>query len=129
MRKTIRLAVFSILCLTSCEDILEVPDISNEQVGLLAPSQGSTVTDSTVHFNWDSVMGTDAYLVQIANPSFENANQFVLDTLVVVDSTFVGSRITKTLSNGDYEWRVKAQNSAFDTEFSTSGFTVYVSMD
>ncbi|UJH68665.1 hypothetical protein [Allomuricauda sp. SCSIO 65647] len=108
----------------SCEDILEVPDISGQQVELLAPSEGSVVTDSIVNFNWNGVNDADSYLVQVATPDFENAAQLVLDSVMVIDSTFVGTRISKQLSNSTYEWRVKAQNSGFETEFSISGFTV-----
>lgn len=109
---------------TACEDIFEVTDISNEQVQLLAPTNESVVTDSIVNFNWNGIEEADAYLVQIATPNFEAASQIVLDTVITIDSTFVGSRISKQLSDDTYQWRVQAQNSAFSTEFSTNGFTV-----
>ena len=60
MRYTLFLVIVVALFFASCEDILEVPDISSQQVELLAPSQGSVVTDSTVNFNWNGVSDADA---------------------------------------------------------------------
>ncbi len=117
------MAVFC-LGLCACEDILEVPDISNQQVTLLAPLNGTVVNDSVVRFSWGEVMDTEGYVVQVARPTFENAAQFVIDTTIVIDSTFVGARLSTTLSNATYEWRVKAFNSGFETEFFSSRFEV-----
>lgn len=124
MRYWILFLSFTVLFLGACEDILEVPDISDQQVELLAPSPGSVVNDSIVNFNWNGVADAEAYSVQIATPNFENAAQLVLDSLVVIDTTFVGTRISKQLSNRAYEWRVQALNSGFETGFTVSGFTV-----
>ena len=62
----------------SCSDILEVPDISNQQITILAPLEGSTITANSVNFNWDSLEDIDNYHLQVATPGFDNANQFVL---------------------------------------------------
>ena len=108
----------------ACEDILEVPDISDQQVQLLAPLNGSVVNDSIVRFSWSGVADAEGYKLEVARPNFENAAQLVVDTLMVIDSTFVGTRLTTKLSNDSYEWRVKAFNSGFETDFSNSGFQV-----
>ncbi|TDS20873.1 hypothetical protein DFQ03_0129 [Maribacter caenipelagi] len=118
------LLVGSIVFLASCEEILEVPDISEEEVVLLAPSDSSVVTQTEINFTWQEVFEATSYHVQIAQPSFTNASQIVADTLVVVDSTYIGSKITRTLLNNSYEWRVKAQNSDFETPYTTNSFTV-----
>ncbi|MEX0290065.1 MAG: hypothetical protein AB3N14_13225 [Flavobacteriaceae bacterium] len=110
-----------------CEDILEVPDISKETVTLLAPKNNTTVEDSQVTLSWTEVAEADAYLVQLATPNFENASQLLLDSLVVVDSTFVAPRVTKTLDNNMYEWRVRAANSGYQTEYSSGNFSVEAS--
>ena len=116
--------LFLAMGIFACEEIFEVTDISNEQVQLLAPTNESIVTDSIVNFNWNGVDEADAYLVQIATPDFENAAQFVLDTLITIDSTFVGNRISKKLLDNTYQWRVQGQNSMFSTAFSSNTFTV-----
>jgi len=108
----------------SCEDVLEVTDISDQQITLLAPLDETVVTDSLVNFNWNGVNEADSYLVQIATPNFANASQLVLDSIITIDSSFVGTRTSKLLLNNSYEWRVKAFNSDFETEFSQSTFRV-----
>ena len=108
----------------ACEDILEVPDITGEEVRLLAPVNSAVVTRSNVTFSWDEVVEATQYKVQVASPNFENAAQIVLDSIVVVDSTFVGSNITTVLGDNAYEWRIKAQNSDYETLFSTGSFSV-----
>lgn len=123
MRKTILLSFF-LIGLFSCEELLEVSDISDAQVTLLAPSDQSIVTQENVSFSWDGVAEAESYLVQIAQPNFSNATQLVLDSVIVIDSSFVGTRVSKILSNNSYEWRVKALNSDFETEFTQSGFEV-----
>ncbi|MEM9001146.1 MAG: hypothetical protein AAGB24_12855 [Bacteroidota bacterium] len=126
MQKILLISIWAVFFFASCEDIIEVPDISNQQVELLAPTQGSVVTDSLVNFNWNGVDDAESYLVQIATPDFENAVQLVLDSVVVIDSTFIGTRISKELGNNAYEWRVRAQNSDFETVFSANSFSVAV---
>ena len=118
------LLVIALITLNSCEEILEVPDISAEEVILLAPSDSSVVTQTEINFTWQEVFEATSYHVQIAQPSFTNASQIVADTLVVADSTYIGSRIIRSLSNDSYEWRVKAQNSDFETPYTTNSFMV-----
>ncbi len=126
MRGIFKIAFCSILVIimSSCEDILEVVDISNKQVVLLAPTNDAIVTDSLVSFNWNGITEADAYLIQVATPNFENATQLTLDSVMVVDSTFQGTRISKALANNHYQWRVQAFNSGYETSFSTNTFSV-----
>lgn len=125
--KTIIGIFLLVVFVSGCEELLEIPDISNESVELLAPSESTIVTDSIVNFSWIEVFEATQYQVQVAVPNFENATQIVIDTTIVIDSTFLGNRIIKSLVNGVYEWRVKAINSGFETEFSSSNFEVNAS--
>lgn len=116
--------VIVVFTLSSCEELLEVRNISGERIILLAPSDSTQVTQSIVNFNWNEIVEATDYRVQVARPSFLEASQIVLDTLVAVDSTYIGPLLTKNLFDGPYEWRVKALNSDFETEFTTHSFTV-----
>lgn len=114
-----------VLGILACEDILEVPDISNQTVQVLAPVNGSVLTVNAIGLNWQEVEDATAYEIQIATPDFENATQLVLDSLVEVDSLDqVRTRIDQNLLNGNYEWRVKALNSGFETTYTVNGFQV-----
>jgi len=123
MKRTVWLWTL-VFVFVACEDIVEEPDISNQQVEILAPTNGTVVTDSLIQFSWGGIVDSDGYVLQVARPNFEEAAQFVVDTTMIIDSTFVGTRLRTKLSNDAYEWRVKAFNSGFETEYSSSEFQV-----
>jgi len=109
----------------ACEDILEVPDISGQLVNLLAPSDGSILDDNSVNLNWERVEEATGYSVQVASPNFENAAQILLDSVIEMDTLgYLPNQIRQSLFNGNYEWRVKAFNSGFETMYSSNGFQV-----
>lgn len=107
-----------ILMFISCDDILEVPDISDENVVILAPTEGSIINTNDVSFNWQTLEDAKSYQLQIASPNFAEATQIVADT------TLNGTIFSINLDAGIYEWRVKAQNSGFETTYTTAGFSV-----
>tara|TARA_R110002012_G_scaffold294098_1_gene490029 strand:- start:3898 stop:4590 length:693 start_codon:yes stop_codon:yes gene_type:complete len=109
----------------SCDDILEVDDISNQEVQILAPKEGAMIGSNTVNFNWDELGSAEAYRIQIAQPNFENASQILMDSTMVKDTLGrVITSIQKRLLNGNYQWRIRASNSGFQTAYATFGFTV-----
>lgn len=122
MKKTL----YFILCVFSlyaCEEIVSVPDISEEFVEVLAPVDGSVLTSTEVIFSWSEIDFADQYQVQIAQPSFLGANQVVLDTLVG-DSLQSLRSFSKTLTPNDYEWRIRGLNSNFETFYSLLSFRI-----
>ena len=102
----------------ACDDIIEVVDISNETVTILAPKDQVVLQASNVTFSWEPVQDAEMYHVQVATPSFDGASQIVLDTMVTK------TNITKTLEVNDYEWRISAQNSDYATVYVTQGFSI-----
>lgn len=104
--------------LLSCEEIIGEEDISEAQLVLTAPSNGATLTETDITLSWELLKGADHYHIQIATPSFEGALQVVKDSVLAGNSLFVA------LTPNAYEWRVKAVNSAFETEFSTGAFSI-----
>lgn len=113
------------LLVLGCEDILEVPDISDQTVPILAPVNGSVLTTNAVGLNWERIEDATGFRVQVATPNFENATQLVLDSLVEVDTLDnVATRIDQNLFNGNYQWRIKAVNSGYETAYNVSDFQV-----
>ncbi len=111
--------------LHSCEDILEVPDISNQTVTVFAPLNNTVINGNDISFNWDTVEDASSYRFQLAAPNFETTQQLVLDSIFEVDSLGrVGTRIQRTLVNGDYAWRIRALNSDYQTAYTLSNFQV-----
>lgn len=125
IKKRTFLAMALLVGLASCDDILEVPDISEQSVIILAPMDGSALTANSVNFNWETVDEAKGYRIQIASPNFTNTAQLVLDSIVAVDTLGqVTPRLGQNLLNGNYEWRIKAFNSAYETSYTTSAFSV-----
>jgi hypothetical protein len=102
----------------SCEEIIEVDDISDETITILAPTNNATLETDTISFSWEPIEYGDSYQLQIALPDFETAQQIIVDTLITTSSHI------KTLPADEYQWRIKAINSAYETQFTTQNFTV-----
>lgn len=116
--KKIKCVLCFLIVFFACEEIIEVEDISNKTVNVLAPTDTATLTITTISFSWDAVADAKQYKLQIAEPNFEMANQIVLDTTVTV------TNFNQTLEFGDYEWRVRAENSGYQTVYSKQSFTI-----
>lgn len=118
MRKIIYI-LFVLSFTIGCSDIIEVPDISNKTVQLVAPIDNATLSITTVNLSWGSVEDADNYRVQIARPDFENPIQ------IVTDSTLTGNSISVQLeTNNTYQWRVRANNSEYSTSYTTYSFSL-----
>jgi hypothetical protein len=117
MKKVVWFAVVLVL-LMACEDIIGVEDISNRNVIILAPTNDAILNTTTISFNWDTLDDAEAYKLQIAAPDFENATAIVADTIVTV------TNFSKALNPGNYQWRVRAENSGYQTAYRTLSFSV-----
>jgi len=102
----------------SCEETLLEEDLSEAQISILAPNDGSVLTSENVQFNWDSVEQATSYRMQIATPNFNAATQ------ILVDTTVSSLQFTARVLSGEYQWRVRAQNSGSQTPYNTASFSV-----
>ncbi|BDW93466.1 hypothetical protein MACH07_22980 [Flagellimonas marinaquae] len=119
------IGLFFLIGLSSCEDILEVPDISVEKVILLAPADGVVLDKNLLSLSWQHMEEAHGYHIQVATPDFENPAQLVLDSVLEKDSLgYVPNHIDQNLADGMYTWRVNAFNSGFKTQFSTHSFQI-----
>ena len=117
MKKVV--SIFMLVCsLLCCEEIAFVPDISESNVVIIAPSENAALVASPIRFTWEAITDADGHRVQIVRPDFENAEQLILDSLVT------GTAITQTLAVGSYQWRIRAENSGFNTPYTVSTFSV-----
>jgi hypothetical protein len=110
--------VFIFTAFFTCEELLLEDDITQEIVEVIAPTDNSVLTITTVNFSWEPIEFADKYHLQIAVPSFQNALQVVEDTLITQ------TNFTKSLVPENYEWRVKALNSAYQTSYTTQAFSI-----
>lgn len=105
--------------LISCDDIFE-KDISAEVMVIISPNEGHNFNQGDVLFWWDYMNGADYYQVQIVEPGFDLIEKLVSDTIVEANKFIVN------LEAGDYEWRIRACNSAYCTAFFSSKLTISV---
>lgn len=117
MKKVVIIFIFG-LFFSGCEEILLEDDISQETVTILAPANNSQFFSTSVTFSWSEVQYATKYRIQIAKPNFANATEIILDAEVEVTT------LTQQLNIGEYEWRVKAVNSSYETSYSTRSFDV-----
>ena len=101
------------LSFISCEEIIIEKDISKSEVTLAAPTNYAQFYSTGVNFSWEFVADATDYQLQIATPNFANPLQIVLDT------TIKETNFTKQLPIGNYEWRVRAKNSVYTTNYTT----------
>lgn len=93
-------------------------DLSQLTLQLLAPSDNLITNQPVQTYKWSLIGTAEQYNVQIATPQFSGVYTVVLDTIVLNDS------LAYVLSEGDYEWRVRAENSTSNTAYSSRFITI-----
>lgn len=116
--RNIKLIILLFVLVMSCSDIIEVEDISNKTVTILAPTEAAILTETTVTLSWNTLEDAESYKLQIATPDFGNTIAIAEDTTITTTS------FSKALSAGNYEWRLRAENSDFQTAYTTQSFNV-----
>lgn len=113
-----------ILCLLiSCEEIVSVPDISEDMIEVIAPASGAVLEEGNITFSWEELEFANEYQLQIATPNFTEAAQVVVDT-IVGDSLQSSRNLTRTLSPEIYQWRIRGLNDNFETDYTTRNLEV-----
>lgn len=106
-----------ILLLTGCSDIFE-KNISEKRVDLVAPADQAETFHPVLTFAWEEVEGATDYRLIVVSPSFEEAQLYVLDTLIA------GHQFSRQLQPGRYEWKVRPENSAYQGLYTSRVVTV-----
>ena len=104
-------ALLMLLMLSAaCSDFTE-ENLENDTVKLMGPANKISTETQTLTFWWDPVEGASSYRLQVALPTFEGIVNLELDTLLKK------SQFEHTLRPGNFEWRVRAENSAYQSEY------------
>ncbi len=106
------LLLLSLILLNSCRDVFE-RDISNETVQLLTPNDNYITENTNINFQWKQVEEATHYQIQIVSPKFDTVYTHYFDT------TVSSLQLIHTLDPGKYQWKVKARNNAYQTNFSS----------
>lgn len=115
--------VLVVVLLISCEEILLEYDITNEEIGLIAPFDEALLNPSDISFRWEAVNGATQYEFQIAKPDFDQPEQIVVSEFL--DENF----FHVSLPEGIYQWRVRAFNSGYTTDYNRKSFQVENNQD
>ncbi|MHA7843652.1 MAG: hypothetical protein ACX93I_10055 [Winogradskyella sp.] len=120
MKKTIKiLSLIAIISYYACDDILE-EDITDDSIQITYPLEGTVINGNNVQFSWQHLDGADDYRVQVLND-----NQ-----IIIVDSLVSENQLTYPIDEGNYQWRVKGENFAYETEYTFPvNFSVDISED
>jgi hypothetical protein len=116
LKYTRAIVLAAILC-SGCKDIFE-EDISALEIELLSPQNQALFSSPEVGFSWQENADIHRYRIQVARPSFSQISSLVHDSLVSE------STINFVLGPGQYEWRVRGENAASSTIYSTRSFEI-----
>lgn len=97
--------------------IASISSIASQTVQILAPINNSILSITEANLNWTSIKEADRYHIQVATPSFTNANQIIIDQEVSNNLITVSLQVSTT-----YEWRVSAINQISETNYTNSIF-------
>ena len=101
--------MLGLLSFISCDDILE-EDISNDIVQTTYPFEGAVIESNVVNFQWEELDGAKKYRVQVLD----------FDETVVLDSLVTKTSFLCPLSPGNYQWKVRGENFAYESNYSFS---------
>ena len=95
--------------------IYSTTDLTGQKVNLLSP--GTITNSNTVNFKWDILYNANHYTLVVYKDLWQGSAAL---NPTVVDTTF----LTSTLTDGNYLWGVKAQNSTSETLYSQKSLIV-----
>lgn len=119
--KTInKIILIALVILThACDDILE-ENINDDTVQIFSPANDSKIESNVVDFKWNTLKGADKYRVQV----YQSNQVLILDSLTTKTS------ITLPLNAGNYMWRVRGENYAYESVYSfPSSFSTTIPND
>lgn len=106
---------FKLLCVScvilfqvSCDDIFE-DDITDEKVVTVSPEDKAMLDGNAVQLSWNEIKNTESYRVKVKSKK---------SGINVLDSLVSGTTFLQTLTPDDYEWQVRGENSAYQSQYS-----------
>ncbi len=106
----------------SCTEIFE-EDITNDSLVVLGPADGIQTERATQTFWWEEDEEAIIYNLQIVEPTFDTPERLVLDTNLS-EELFKAS-----LQPGQYQWRVRGENGAYESRYVVRSIQVDSTVD
>lgn len=105
-----------------CSEVFEV-QLQSIDISLLMPQDNLITPVVSQLFWWEEVKGATQYRIQIVSPSFDSIYSLISDKFI--DS----NKFEITLNPGKYQWRVKALNSATESDWFVRSLTIDSTLD
>lgn len=112
------LIIIILITIIGCEDILE-EDIADDFIQVIHPVSNDTVLGNSVNFTWHEISGADKYRIKVQ----DERGIYYLDSLVT------GYNFITPFEPGSYYWSLRAENSAYQTEYSEPIYFTVISSD
>lgn len=106
------------MSLAACTEIFE-KDIEDKEITIYTPS-GKDSLNYTQTFWWSQIDFATNYQLQVVYPNFAAPEKMILDTVVTTN------RFPYYLGPGNFEWKVRAMNGAYKTEYFGNKFKIIV---
>jgi hypothetical protein len=108
-----------VLLLVSCEDVFE-EDISDDIIVVVSPKDNTTIESNVVNFQWNELDGAKKYRLQVLD----------INETIVVDSLVAKTSLNIPLLTGSYQWKVRGENFAYESNYSAvSNFSMVTTDD
>lgn len=91
----------------SCDDIFE-EEITDEKITLIFPEANDIIEGENVTFQWEDNKDIDEFRLRVRTE----------DNLIVLDTLVTSISFATDFELGNYCWKVRGENSAFETPFS-----------
>lgn len=98
--------------------IAEDSTLTDQIVALVAPTDNFKTNDTNITFLWQSLSLATNYRIQISDEGFNNS------TLIDLTDTTSNDFYTTTLSEGTHFWRVRAENSNSETDYTMQSIEI-----
>lgn len=95
----------------SCSDVF-VEDLEGKTVEIVSPQDSAVSDAATQLFIWKEMEDVLRYRIQIARPNFKNVKEFI-------DTTTTDLVFEIVLDEGDYEWKIRAENESTESDYTT----------
>jgi hypothetical protein len=100
-----------VVSLSACKDFFE-KNLEEQSITLITPANNAISTNLNITFDWEDVDGATNYRMLIGCPSLNNPST------LYIDSSLTLSTVQYSLSPGEYEWKVRAENNSSETNYS-----------
>jgi hypothetical protein len=104
--------------MAACTEIFE-KDIEDQKITIYTPS-GKDSLNYIQTFWWSQIDFATSYQLQVVSPSFDAPEKMILDTIVTTN------RFPYYVGPGSFEWKVRAMNGAYKTNYFGNTFKIVV---